>query len=348
MATHTWKFYLTAGRTWGGPRISGATIAAYSNSTQTGSSMITALTTDSNGYATYQTSGDPLTHYWRINLGNNYGIYYKLFNVIGGGDANGYYGIPNDNFNTKGVAIVLDNYNSLGPNNYTKTVYFYAVGQNISMNGDKCLTYFDIEALSPPGCNYLSSSSSQSLLNKCITGTEIISYYESDGAFSDALLSDNNNLVSRYQIQEYHSFISGSSVTPSLSDTSIGFLYNACDSSYGFNVTGSCQSDFYPVYEITGSSKSYFTTYPTSISNENGVYKFNVKIYPTETNYSGSYRTATVVVKLYKTDKYAWYGGTINSAKITVTQGYHNSGGSSGSTGGGGTTGGTTGGGTQT
>ena len=42
-----------------------------------------------------------------------------------------------------------------------------------------------------------------------------------------------------------------------------------------------------------------------------------------------------MVVGLHQYYEDAWYGGTINSVKITVSQGYFQSGGSSGTTGGG-------------
>lgn len=345
MATHTWNFYLKLGRSYSGKPISGASIVGYTS--KTGSTVSASLTTNSSGYATHKISGqtiNPSGIFWRVNLGNTYGSYYNGQKIVGSGSTSGYYGTPGNLWNTEGIAVMASNFTNTNLNgSYSVTIYLYVVGQNVSIDEDKYLTYFDVEALSPPGCNYLTSSSSESLFNKCITGTEIISYYESDGAFNNAQLSDNNNLVSRYQIQDYKTFISGATATPSLSHTSISFLYSNYGSSNAFSVTGSCSSDFYPVYEITGSSKSYFTVYPTSISNEYGVYKFSMQIYPTQTNYSGSYRTATVVVGLSQYNEDAWYGGTINRINITISQGYYQSDGSSGSTGGG-----TTGGGSQT
>ena len=91
---HTWNFYLTAGRTWGGPRISGASITAYSS--KTGSGVLQTLTTNINGYATYTLSGSnisPTSYFWRVNIGNVFGDYYQGKNIIGTGDTGHAHGL---------------------------------------------------------------------------------------------------------------------------------------------------------------------------------------------------------------------------------------------------------------
>lgn len=339
MATHTWNFYLKLGRSYNGKPISGASIVGYTS--KTGSTASASLTTNSNGYATHQISGqtiNPSGIFWRVNLGNTYGDYYNGQKIVGSGNTSGYYSTPGNSWNTEGVAVISSNFSSMNPNgSYSVTVYLYVVGQNVNINQDKYLTYFDVEALSPPGCNYLTSSSSQSLLNKCITGTEIISYYESNGAFNNAQLFNNSDLVSKYYIIEYQSFISGSSVDISLSKTSLNFLYSASGSDSTVSIQGTCHGDFYPSMKITGSYKDYFSVYLTSVSNTGGVYTFNVNVYPTNTNYTNASRTISISLSPLKNDSQAWFGGTIGGEKtITISQGYYHPGGVSGSTGGGG------------
>lgn len=343
MATHTWKFYLKLGRSYNGKPISGASIVGYTS--KTGSTVSASLTTNSSGYATHQISGqtiNPSGIFWRVDLGNTYGDYYNGQKIVGSGSTSGYYGTPGNSWNTEGVAVMASNFSSTNPNgSYSATIYLYVVGQNVSINQDKYLTYFDVEALSPPGCNYLTSSSSESLFNKCITGTEIISYYESDGAFKNAQLSDDNDLVCRYHIQEYKNFISGSTADISLGATSVSFLYSDVGYDCIRSVTGTCHSAFYPSLTITGSDKDSFSVFLTSISNSGGIYTFGINIQPEYTNYSNGNRVITISVGLIKSNSDAHFGGTIGGPKtITVSQGYYQSGGSSGSTGGGGTTGG--------
>jgi hypothetical protein len=332
MATHTWKFYLKLGRSYSGKPISGASIVGYTS--KTGSTASASLTTNSSGYATHQISGqiiNPSGIFWRVNLGNTYGSYYNGQKIVGSGSTSGYYGTPGNTWNTEGVAVMSSNFSSMNPNgSYSVTVYLYVVGQNVSIDKDKYLTYFDVEALSPPGCNYLTSSSSQSLFNKCITGTEIISYYESDGAFKNAQLFNNNDLVTRYQIQEYTTFISGTSATPTLSTTSLVFAY-AHSTETTKTVTVTVPSGFAVGYSITGTSSSYFRA---SIS-QTDTKTFHLTVYPTNTNYTTSTRVATLVVSVSKIDSDAWFGGSMASATVAIAQGAYQSGGSSGSTGGG-------------
>lgn len=342
--SHTWNFYLTAGRRWGGPRISGASITAYS--TSTGSTVLKALTTNASGYATYTLTGtaiSPGSYYWRVNIGNIFGDYYNGANIIGAGDATGYYYTPGSALNTQGQAIISSSFVSMNVNaTGTITLYLFVVGNNVTIPSSKFLTHFDVLALIPPIDSGLSSGTTIMKLNRCIEEYEMMGY-QGEGAFDNSVQFGNGEgLVIRDSFQEFTGFISGSSVSPTLSTTSLSWTYSENGSTSVKSVTGTCSSNFTPSVSITGSSSSYFAYYMSSISSTAGTYKFSINIYPTNTNYTNSTRTATARVSLRVSDTNAWFGGTVNSVNIVLSQGYYQSGGSSGSTGGGGTGGGGT------
>lgn len=338
--SHTWKFYLTAGRTWGGPRISGASITAYS--TQTGSTVLKALVTDASGYASYTLSGtsiSPTSYYWRVNLGNVYGDYYNGKNIVGVGSNAGYYGIPSTSYNTSGQAVMSAGFNSAYINaTGTVTIYLFVVGQNVTIPSSKFLTHFDVLSLIPPIENYLPSGTSRMTLNSCITESEMRDY-DAKGAFKvSPIFYDTTSLIDRVTIQEFTGFISGTSATPSLSTTSLAFTY-ADSTTSEKTVTVTVPTGFTVGKSMTGSGSTYFGTY---ISQSNDT-TFHITVYPKNTNYTNNTRTASLVVSVSKRDFNAWYGGSTSSATVIISQGYYGSGGSSGSTGGG-----TTGGGSQT
>lgn len=331
----TWKFYLTAGRTWGGPRISGASITAYS--TQTGSTVLKALVTDASGYTSYTLTGariNPGSYYWRVNLGNMFGDYYGGKNIVGYGTTSGYYGTPSTALNTSGTAFLSPGFNSLTPNaTGTITIHLFVVGQSVTIPSSKFLTNFDVIALAPPTINFLPARPSTMVFNKCITESEMRDY-DNKGAFKvSPIFYDTTSLIDRGTIQEYTSFISGTSATPSLSTTSLAFTYDSTASTK--TVTATVPSGFVVGYSITGTSRSYFRA---SISQTDSK-TFHFTVYPTNTNYTTSARVATLVVIISKKDSDAWFGGSMTSATVALTQGYYQSGGSSG---------GTTGGGSQT
>lgn len=334
---HTWKFYLTAGRTWGGPRISGASITAYS--TQTGSTVLKALVTDASGYASYTLSGrtiNPGSYYWRVNLGNVYGDYYNGKNIVGVGSNAGYYGIPSTSYNTSGLAVMSAGFNSAYVNaSGTITIYLFVVGQNVTIPSSKFLTHFDVLSLIPPIENYLPSGTSRMTLNSCITESEMRDY-DAKGAFkSSPIFYTTSNLVTRSTIQEFPSFISGATATPSVSTTSLAFTY-ADSTTSEKTVTVTVPTGFTVGKSMTGSGSAYFGTY---ISQSNDT-TFHITVYPKNTNYTNSTRTASLVVSVSKRDSNAWFGGSMTSATVIISQGYYGSGGSSGSTGGGGVGGG--------
>ena len=338
--SHTWKFYLTAGRTWGGPTISGVSIIAYSS--QSGSTVLKELVTDASGYTSYTLSGTairPDSYYWRVNLGNTFGDYYNGKNVVGVGSHAGYYGTPSTSYNTSGVAVLAPGFNSAYVNaTGTVTVYLFAVGQSVTISSSKFLTNFDVIALAPPSINFLPARPSTMVFNKCITESEMRDY-DAMGAFKvSPIFYDTTNLIDRGTIQEYSSFISGATATPSLSTTSLAFTY-ADSTTSEKTVTVTVPKDFTIGRSMTGSGSTYFGTY---ISQSNDT-TFHITVYPKNTNYTNSTRTASLVVSVSKRDSNAWYGGSMSSATVIITQGYYYSGGSSGSTGGG-----TTGGGSQT
>ena len=338
--SHTWKFYLTAGRTWGGPRISGASITAYS--TQTGSTVLKALVTDASGYASYTLSGttiNPGSYYWRVNLGNVYGDYYNGKNIVGVGSHAGYHGIPSTAYNTSGIAALSTSFNSAYVNaSGTITLYLFVVGQNVTIPSSKFLTHFDVLSLIPPIENYLPSGTSRMTLNSCITESEMRDY-DGKGAFKvSPIFYDTPSLITRSTIQEFPSFISGATAKPSVSTTSLAFTYADTTTSEK-TVTVTVPVGFTVGKSITGTSSSYFGTY---ISQTNDT-TFHITVYPKSTNHTTSTRVAALVVSISKRDSNAWFGGTMSSTTVAITQGYYQSGGSSGSTGGG-----TTGGGNRT
>jgi hypothetical protein len=335
--SHTWKFYLTAGRTWGGPRISGASITAYS--TQSGSTVLKALVTDASGYASYTLTGstiNPGSYYWRVNVGNIFGDYYSGKNVVGRGDTSGYYGIPSTTYNTSGIAIMSPSFNSAYVNaNGTVTLYLFVVGQNVTISSSKFLTHFDVLSLIPPIENYLPSGTSRMTLNSCITESEMRDY-DNKGAFkSSPIFYNTPSLITRGTIQEFPSFISGTSATPNLETTSLAFSYlDSTSDEKTIRVT--VPTGFAIGTSITGTSKSYFKSYISQINSTT----FLISVYPTNSNYGGSTRIASLVVGISKRDTNAWFGGNMTSATVALTQSYYQSGGSSGSTGGGGGVGG--------
>lgn len=338
--SHTWKFYLTAGRTWGGPTISGVSITAYS--TQSGSTVLKELVTDASGYTSFVLTGttiNPGSYYWRVNLGNTFGDYYNGKNVVGLGSTSGYYGTPSTSFNTNGVAVMAPGFNSAYVNSTgSVTCYLFAVGQSVTISSSKFLTNFDVIALAPPTINFLPARPTTIVFNKCITESEMRDY-DNKGAFSvSPIFYDTTNLINRGTIQEYSSFISGTTATPSLSTTSLAFTY-ADSTTSEKTVTITVPTGFSVDKSITGTSSSYFGTYISQTNNTT----FHITVYPKSTNYTSSTRIASLVVSLYKIDSNAWFGGSITSTTVALSQGYYQSGGSSGSTGGG-----TTGGGSQT
>lgn len=337
MATHTWKIYLTLGRTWGGPRLSGVSIVAYT--TSGGNTVAASLTTNSQGYAEYTTSSSPMNFFWRVHLGNTFGDYYPGNYIVGTGDTTGYWSsTPTAAFNTKGTAIVASNYNSLQDLTYIKTIYFYVVGQDVSIDNDKALTVFDVESLLPPGYNMHSSTYNNTLnLNRCINGADI--YDNLREYFYDYDVRSDSMVVTRRQIHPFTAFLSGTTGNLELSTNSVSFDYYASGDTYSVSVTGTCDAEFYPTVSISGTSKSYFNARPASISNDGSVYTWVIIIYPTNTNYTETNRIATVNVQLYPVNEGTWTNSTWDSAKITLNQNYYISSGTSGSTGGG-TTGG--------
>lgn len=341
--SHTWKFYLTAGRTWGGPRISGASITAYS--TQSGSTVLKALVTNASGYASYTLTGrtiNPGSYYWRVNLGNVYGDYYSGQNIVGNGSTSGYYGIPSTAYNTSGIAVLSPSFNSAYVNaSGTITIYLFVVGQNVTIPSLKFLTHFDVLLLVPPIENYLTSGTTRMTLNSCITESEMRDY-DNKGAFKTSPIFYNTpSLITRSTIKEYSSFISGTSATPNLETTSLAFSYLDSSTSSEKTIRVTVPTGFAIGTSITGTSKSYFKSYIGQIDSTT----FLISVYPTNTNYTSSTRIASLVVGISKTDFNAWFGGSMTSATVAITQGYYQSGGSSGSTG---TGGGTGGGGSQT
>lgn len=335
--SHTWKFYLTAGRTWGGPRISGASITAYS--TKSGSTVLKELVTDASGYTSYTLSGtsiNPSSYYWRVNLGNVFGDYYNGQNIVGNGSNAGYYDIPSTSYNTSGIAVLSPTFSSSNVNaTGTITCYLFVVGQNVTIPSSKFLTHFDVLSLVPPIESYLSSGATRMELNKCITESEMRDY-DNKGAFkSSPIFYDTTNLITGVSIQGFTSFISGTTATPSLSTTSLAFIYSDSTTSEK-TVTVTIPTGFAVGHSITGTSKSYFKSY-ISQTNAN---TFHITVYPTNTNHTNGTRIASLVVSISKADSDAWFGGSMTSATVTISQGYYNPGGSSGSTGGGGTTGG--------
>lgn len=336
--SHTWNFYLTAGRTWGGPRISGASITAYS--TQTGSTVLKELVTNASGYTSYTLTGpsiSPDSYFWRVNVGNIFGDYYNGKNIVGNGSQSGYYGIPSTIYNTKGIAHMSPNFNPLDINTTgTVTVYFFIVGNNVTIPSSKFLTWFDVLSLIPPTLNNLNSGSSIMTLNKCITESDMKDYQDK-GAFRNSIrFNDSPDLAFRESFQEFSSFITGTSAAPSLSTTSLAF---SCDdySPIEQHVNATVPNGFTINTSITGTYKNYFTA---TISQTNST-TFQIAVSPTNSNHSDSVRTASLIVGISKIDSDAWFGGSMTSATVTITQQYYaSSGGSSGSTGGGGTGGG--------
>lgn len=336
--SHTWKFYLTAGRTWGGPRISGASITAYS--TQSGSTVLKALVTDASGYASYTLTGStisPTSYYWRVDVGNIFGDYYSGKNVVGKGDTSGYYGIPSTAYNTSGIAIMSTSFNSAYVNaNGTVTLYLFVVGNNVTISSSKFLTHFDVLSLAPPIESYLPSGATRMKLNSCIKESEMRDY-DAMGAFRvSPIFYSTSNLVTRSTIQEFSSFISGATATPSLSTTSLAFTYLDSSTSSEKTIRVTVPTGFAIGTSITGTSKSYFKSYISQIDSTT----FLIAVYPTNSNYESSTRIASLVVGISKRDTNAWFGGSMTSATVALTQSYYQSGGSSGSTGGGGGVGG--------
>lgn len=323
--SHTWNFYLTAGRTWGGPRISGAAIIAYS--TPTGSTSLQTITTNANGYASFTLTGstiNPKSYFWRVNIGNIFGNYYSGKNVIGSGTTDGYFGIPSSNYNTTGVALMSSTFRPTMTNERgTITVYLFAVGSNVTIPSSKFLTHFDVLSLAAPWTTYLTSGTTRMTLNQCVTDSETMGYVINNAFYNDRI-GAGSDLTSMQWIQPYTSFISGTSVSPSVSTTSLFFTYEETMSK---DVTVTVPSDFNISVSITGDSSSYFSAYMTQVNSTT----IKVSVRPEYTNPSSSQRIATLVISLNKVDSYAWFGGTKQDARVVLTQGayYPSSGGGS-------------------
>lgn len=333
--SHTWNFYLTAGRTWGGPRISGASITAYS--TKSGSTVLKALTTNASGYATYTLTGssiNPASYYWRVNVGNIFGDYYNGKNVVGGGDQSGYYGIPSTTYNTSGAAHMSPTFSSSYVNaTGTVTLYLFVVGNNVTISSTKFVTHFDVLALVPPIEAYLSSGTTRMELNRCITDAQMRDYQDR-GAFKNSVMFDGRpDLVIRDNFQEFSSFLSGTSAAPTLSTTSLSFAYNATAEQ---TVTVTVPTNFDMTYRLTGTYSAYFTVYVSQTNTTT----YHLNVYPTSSNSSGKVRTASLIVGVSVADSNTWFGGDTTTATVAITQKYYQSSGTSGSTGGGGTGGG--------
>lgn len=322
---HTWNFYLTAGRTWGGPRISGASITAYS--TKTGPLELQTLTTDINGYATYTISGSsisPASYFWRVNIGNVFGNYYQRKNIIAKGDTSGCYSMPSESFNTEGVAIISSTFSPNYVNSVASiTVYFFIVGNDVAFPNDKALTNFDLISLVPPEICYLSTYPGEMTLNKCVTWDDLQDYVD-DHAFKDYQSAYLEELVSKTQIQEWSKYYTKNQVSAfTLSTTSLAFEHYEYGSTNGKSVTGTCSEYCYPYIIFNSGGSSHFDFVITSISKNNGIHSYKITIYPTRANYESKNRVVNVTVGVkgdgigYVNSSFLPSGGT-----ITLTQYY--------------------------